>query len=67
MQRGAAEENDTMQLSHVPTAQLKQMLRTAEHEHMMTPEHNAYCVRYREGTQTHLDELCKELGAREEC
>jgi hypothetical protein len=56
-----------MQLSHVPTTQLKQMIRAAEHEHMTTPEHSAYCVKYREATQAHMDELCAELGAREEC
>jgi hypothetical protein len=57
----------TMELGHIPTVQLKQMIRKAEHELDTTGTHNAYCIRYRETVQANLDEFCKELGTREEC
>ncbi len=72
MQRGAAEEDETMfqNLSDVSTVQLKQMIRKNEYELDMLPrlgEGSAYAERCRVTFQDTLDALCKELGTREEC
>lgn len=68
MQRGAAEEDTTMlqNVTDIPTVQLKQMIRKAEHEIMVTGG-TPYGQRYKATVQEGLDQLCRELGTREEC
>ncbi len=57
-------------VTDIPTAQLKQMIRKAEHEIDMLPrlgEGSAYAEQCRANFQASLDQLCTELGTREEC
>lgn len=53
-------------LDDVSTVQIKQMIRKAEYEILVTGN-TPYGQRYKTNMQVHLDELCKELGTREEC
>ncbi len=55
-----------MNVNDIPTAQLKQMIRKWEYE-IMTTGDTPYGRRYKATAQESLDQLCTELGTREEC
>lgn len=53
-------------VSDLSTPELKQMIRKWEHEIGVTGN-TPYGTRYKATCQESLDQLCKELGTREEC